>query len=37
VPLGNGSITFDNFYAVILDLFDAQGNFTRIEDADLFQ
>jgi len=37
VAIGTGRLTYDNFYAVILYLFDAQGNFTRLEDADLFQ
>ena len=36
VPIGTGRLTYDNFYAVILYLFDARGNFTRLEDADLF-
>jgi hypothetical protein len=37
VPLGNGRLTYDSFYAIIVYLLDAQGNFTRIEDADLFR
>ena len=36
VPLGSGRLTYDSFYAVIVYLLDAQGNFTRLEDADLF-
>jgi len=36
VPLGNGRLTYDALYAVIVYLLDAQGNFTRLEDADLF-
>ncbi len=35
--IGKAPFTYDNFYAMILYLFDAQGNFTRLEDADLFQ
>jgi len=37
VPLGNGRLSYDSFYAVIVYLLDAQGNFTRLEDADLFR
>lgn len=36
VPLGTGRLGYDSFYALIVYLLDAQGNFTRIEDADLF-
>lgn len=36
VPLGNGRVGYDAFYAVIVYLLDGQGNFTRLEDADLF-
>ena len=36
VALGGGNLTFDNYFAVIVYLFDARGNFTRLEDADLF-
>src|SRR5262249_54758049 len=36
VPLGSGRLPYDSYYAVIVYLLDAQGNFTRIEDADLF-
>ena len=34
--LGTGVLTYDNIYAVIVYIFDAQGNFTRLEDTDLF-
>lgn len=36
VPLG-GRIQYYDVYAVIVYLVDAQGNFTRVEDADVFQ
>ncbi len=36
VPLGSGRLPYDAFYAEIGYLMDARGNFTRIEDADLF-
>lgn len=29
--------TWDQFYAVIVYLIDAEGNFTRLEDDDLFR
>lgn len=37
VPLGSGRLTYDAFYAVIVYLLDAQGNFTRLVDNDLFR
>lgn len=37
VPLGGGRPPYYDYSAVILYLFDAEGNFTRLEDADLFQ
>jgi hypothetical protein len=36
VPLGNGHLNYDSFYSVIVYLLDTQGNFTRLEDSDLF-
>jgi hypothetical protein len=36
VPLGSGRPPYYDYYAVILYLFDNQGNFSRIEDDDLF-
>jgi hypothetical protein len=35
-PLGSGRPPYYDYYAVILYLFDDQGNFSRIEDDDLF-
>jgi hypothetical protein len=37
VPLGNGRPKWDDYYAVIIHLIDEAGNFTRLEDADLFR
>lgn len=37
VPLGNGRPLWDDYYAVILYLIDRAGNFTRLEDAELFR
>lgn len=37
VPLGGGRPPYYDYLAVIAYLFDRQGNFTRIEDGDLFQ
>jgi len=37
VPLGNGRLTYDSFYGVIVYLLDVRGNFLRLEDDDLFQ
>ncbi len=37
VPLGNGRPQYYDYYSVILYLFDTAGNFTRVEDHDLFQ
>ena len=37
VPLGNGRPPYFDYLAVIVYLFDRHGNFTRVEDADLFQ
>ena len=36
VPLGSGRPPYYDYYAVIVYLFDEQGNFARIEDDDLF-
>lgn len=36
IPLG-GRIRWDDVYAVIVYLVDQRGNFTRLEDADLFR
>jgi hypothetical protein len=36
VPLGSGRPPYYDYYSVILYLFDNQGNFSRIEDDDLF-
>jgi hypothetical protein len=36
VPQGSGRPPYYHYYAVILYLFDDQGNFSRIEDDDLF-
>ncbi len=36
VPLGGGRPQYYDYYAVILYLFDSRGNFTRVEDNDLF-
>lgn len=37
VPLGGGRPKWDDYYAVIVYLVDAAGNFARIEDANLLQ
>lgn len=37
IPLGNGHPTFGEYLAVIVYLFDAQGNMTRLVDSDLMQ
>ncbi|MBK6421004.1 MAG: hypothetical protein IPF77_02090 [Gemmatimonadetes bacterium] len=37
IPLGGGRPQYYDYYSVILYLFDQNGNFTRIEDNDLFQ
>ena len=37
VLLGSGRPDWDDYYAVMLYLIDRAGNFTRLEDADLFQ
>jgi hypothetical protein len=37
VPLLTPPLTYENFFAVILYLVDAAGNFVRLEDGDLFQ
>lgn len=36
VPLGGGRPQYYDYYAVITYLFDAAGNFTRLQDDDLF-
>jgi hypothetical protein len=36
VPLGGGAPQYFDYYSVILYLFNQDGNFTRIEDDDLF-
>ncbi len=36
VPLGGGRPQYYDYYSVIVYLFDAQGNFSRFEDDDLF-
>lgn len=36
IPLGGGRPEYYDYYAVILYLFDRAGNFTRVEDDDLF-
>lgn len=36
VPLGDGRPQYFDYYAVVLYLFDANGNFTRVVDDDLF-
>lgn len=36
VPLGGGRPQYYDYYSVIVYLFDAVGNFTRLEDDDLF-
>jgi hypothetical protein len=36
VALGGGRPQYFDYYAVILYLFDSRGNFTRVEDNDLF-
>lgn len=37
VPLGGGRPQYYDYYSVIVYLFDTAGNFTRLEDHDLFQ
>jgi hypothetical protein len=37
VPLGGGRPQYYDYYSVIAYLFDTAGNFTRLEDNDLFQ
>ena len=37
VQLGNGRPNWDDYYAVMVYLIDAAGNFTRLEDPDLFK
>ena len=37
VPLGNGRPEYYDYYGVIVYLFNANGNFTRLEDNDLFR
>jgi hypothetical protein len=36
VPLGSGRPPYFDYLAIIVYLFDRQGNFTRVEDNDLF-
>jgi hypothetical protein len=36
IQLGSPPILFENFIAVVLYVFDVNGNFTRVEDDDLF-
>jgi hypothetical protein len=36
VPLGGVRPLYYDYYSVIVYLFDQEGNFTRLEDADLF-
>ncbi|MEO8138231.1 MAG: hypothetical protein ABI742_01235 [Gemmatimonadota bacterium] len=36
VPLGGNQPQYYDYYSVILYLFDSTGNFTRVEDNDLF-
>lgn len=36
VPLGHGRPEYYDYYSVIIYLFDDRGNFTRLEDPDLF-
>ncbi|HTO73045.1 MAG TPA: hypothetical protein VMJ30_04465, partial [Gemmatimonadales bacterium] len=37
LSLGSGSLSYENFLGVIAYVFDQAGNFTRVEDDDLFQ
>lgn len=37
LTLGNGGLGYESFLGVIAYVFDRSGNFTRVEDDDLFQ